>query len=119
MLSTTRGKSPRAAVSALVLASMLIVAAPAAADRYTAGSPGLGDELFPNAGNGGYDVTHYDLALDYDPVSDRVDGQAVITATATQDLDQFDLDLRDFATSSSSRSTGTRRVSRSRASRSS
>jgi aminopeptidase N len=48
-------------------------------------------------GNGGYDVTHYDLALDYDPVSDRLDGQAVITATATQDLDQFDLDLRDFA----------------------
>jgi aminopeptidase N len=89
--------SSRAAICALTLASMLTVAAPAPAERYTAGSPGLGDELFPNAGNGGYDVQHYDLALDYDPASDRLDGRAVITATATQDLDQFNLDLRDFA----------------------
>jgi hypothetical protein len=36
----------------------LVLAAPAAAERYMAGSPGLGDELFPNAGNGGYDVGH-------------------------------------------------------------
>ncbi len=28
------------------------------------GSDGLGDELFPSAGNGGYDVIHYDLDLD-------------------------------------------------------
>jgi aminopeptidase N len=75
----------------------LVLAAPAAAERYMAGSPGLGDELFPNAGNGGYDVGHYDLALDYDPATDRLEGRAVITATATQDLDQFDLDLRDWA----------------------
>ncbi len=29
----------------------------------TAGSPGLGDELFPALGNGGYDVAHYALRL--------------------------------------------------------
>src|SRR5436190_2057820 len=31
------------------------------------GDPGLGDPLFPLAGNGGYDVRHYALALAYDP----------------------------------------------------
>ena len=30
------------------------------------GSPGLGDPFFQLAGNGGYDVAHYGLALDYD-----------------------------------------------------
>ena len=32
--------------------------------RYTAGSAGAGDSYFPYAGNGGYDVRHYDLDLD-------------------------------------------------------
>ena len=31
------------------------------------GSPGLGDPFFKLAGNGGYDVGHYGLALDYEP----------------------------------------------------
>ena len=31
------------------------------------GGPGAGDPYFPLAGNGGYDVKHYDLTLDYTP----------------------------------------------------
>lgn len=58
-----------------------------------AGAPGLGDRLFPAAGNGGYDVTHYGLDLSYDPGSGRLAGTAVVTATATQDLSRFNLDL--------------------------
>ena len=35
--------------------------------RFTAGAPGVGDPYFPYAGNGGYDVQHYDLDLTYTP----------------------------------------------------
>ncbi|MFJ7149430.1 M1 family metallopeptidase [Streptomyces sp. NPDC100445] len=59
----------------------------------TAGGPGLHDPYFPKAGNGGYDVGHYALTLDYTPAGRRLTGTAVITARATQDLSAFDLDL--------------------------
>jgi hypothetical protein len=59
-------------------------------------APGLGDPLFQLAGNGGYDVAHYGLALDYDRASGELDGTAVISARATQSLARFDLDLRGF-----------------------
>lgn len=62
------------------------------------GSPGGGsgvrDPYFPKAGNGGYDVGHYDLTLSYDPATHRLTGKAVITARATEDLSAFDLDLK-------------------------
>jgi aminopeptidase N len=61
------------------------------------GSPGLGDPLFPLAGNGGYDVSRYVLQIGYEPATTVLDGTAVIVATATQDLAGFDLDLRGFA----------------------
>ena len=60
------------------------------------GSPGLGDPFFPLAGNGGYDVGHYGLALDYTPATGELDATAVIRARATQPLARFDLDLRGF-----------------------
>jgi aminopeptidase N len=66
---------------------------------FTPGSAGLGDPFFPNAGNGGYDVSHYGLTLDYTPSSNRLAGTAVITATATQNLSRFNLDLRGFSIS--------------------
>ena len=47
-----------------------------------AGSSGLGDPFFPNGGNGGYVVAHYDLKLAYDPGTDVLDGNVVVTATA-------------------------------------
>ncbi|MCC5479882.1 M1 family metallopeptidase [Streptomyces sp. NPDC059680] len=61
--------------------------------RGTPGGSGVRDPYFPKAGNGGYDVGHYDLTLDYTPSTRRLTGTAVITARATQDLSAFDLDL--------------------------
>jgi aminopeptidase N len=57
------------------------------------GAAGAGDPYFPTYGNGGYDVAGYDLDLRYDPRSGELGGTARITATATQDLSRFDLDL--------------------------
>jgi aminopeptidase N len=87
-----------AAVAALFGTTVGLAAVPSAqaADSFTPGSAGLGDPFFPNAGNGGYDVTHYDLTLDYEPATNQLTGTAVITATATQNLSTFDLDLRGF-----------------------
>ena len=58
-----------------------------------AGAPGLGDTYYPGYGNGGYDVHAYDLEVDYDPVTDRLDGEADIEARATQNLCSLSLDL--------------------------
>ncbi|RMI44536.1 M1 family peptidase [Actinomadura harenae] len=61
----------------------------------TPGSSGLGDAYFPEAGNGGYDVSHYDAALAYaGHASGRVDATVTVTATATRPLTRFDLDFR-------------------------
>lgn len=68
--------------------------------RFTAGADGSGDPYFPYAGNGGYDVQHYDLALRYAPPTDptvltgRLSGVATITLRATQDLQSLNFDLR-------------------------
>lgn len=59
----------------------------------TPGSPGLGDSYFPDYGNGGYDVGHYDLRLRYEPATDLLTGTTTILATATQDLSRFNLDF--------------------------
>jgi aminopeptidase N len=69
-------------------------AAPAAGP--SPGAPGSGDPYFPQQGNGGYDVRSYGLDLRYEPATRRLDGTAVIAATATQALSRFDLDLRGF-----------------------
>ncbi len=60
---------------------------------FVAGAPGVGDPYFPLAGNGGYDVKHYLLDLDYDPATDVLSGTATITAAATKNLSRFNLDL--------------------------
>ncbi|MEV0446190.1 M1 family metallopeptidase [Streptomyces spectabilis] len=57
------------------------------------GAAGRGDTLFPTLGNGGYDVSHYALALDYVPETNHLKGTATITARATQGLSSFNLDL--------------------------
>jgi aminopeptidase N len=67
---------------------------------YTAGAVGIGDPYFPLDGNGGYDVADYDLDLAYDPATGSIGGTATITATATQNLSAFNLDLDGLAVSS-------------------
>ena len=44
-------------------------------------------------GNGGYDVRHYDIDIDVDPVTNTISAQTTITAEATGDLTSFNLDL--------------------------
>jgi aminopeptidase N len=74
--------------------------APAAsAPTFAPGSEGIGDPYFPTYGNGGYDVAGYDLKLRYDPKSGQLGGSATITATATQDLSAFNLDLAHLTAS--------------------
>ena len=58
------------------------------------GAGDLGDTYYPGIGNGGYDVSHYDLNLKYDPATRILDGKVTITAAATQNLCRFNLDLR-------------------------
>jgi aminopeptidase N len=85
---------------AALMAAILAMPAPAwAADTFVAGSPGLGDPFFPLAGNGGYDVSNYSLRFTYDPGTRRLVGSAAVSATATQNLFRFDLDLRGFEVS--------------------
>ncbi|MGH3882779.1 MAG: M1 family metallopeptidase [Pseudonocardiaceae bacterium] len=71
---------------------------PAAAFQPVPGAAGIGDPYFPGAGNGGYDVTGYDIEIRYDPATDRLEGHTTVTARATQDLSRFNLDLKLPAT---------------------
>jgi aminopeptidase N len=84
----------------LALTAPVLVATPALADRYEPGSTTSGDPYFPQAGNGGYDVQHYDLTLAYDPATGQLDGTAVVTLEATADLSSFSLDLRGLTATS-------------------
>ncbi|GAB3869548.1 M1 family metallopeptidase [Kibdelosporangium lantanae] len=60
------------------------------------GTDGIGDAYYPDDGNGGYDVGAYDVSITYDPPSQHLDGDTTVTATATEDLDRFNLDLIGF-----------------------
>ena len=79
-------------VTAAVLAVVLGVQTSAQAAP-APGRPGAGDVYYPDYGNGGYDVDHYDIRLRYYPDTDRLTGTTTILATATQDLSAFDLDF--------------------------
>lgn len=72
-----------------------MLCAPAAgfAATFKPGAETLGDSLFPTIGNGGYDVRHYDLDLDYAVSKKRLDGTATIDAVATQGLSRLSMDL--------------------------
>ncbi len=54
----------------------------------------IGDSYFPGSGNTGYDVSHYDLQLRYNPAHRGITARTTITATATRRLESFHLDLR-------------------------
>ena len=86
------------AFAVCVLAALLVPSV-GAARQFAPGAAGAGDPFFPLAGNGGYDVRHYDLVLDYAPATNRMRGDVTVTAAATQDLSSFDLDLRGFTVS--------------------
>ncbi len=62
-----------------------------------AGSSGMGDSLYPQFGNGGYDVTHYTLDITVNDVAtSSLTAITTIEAKATQDLSSFNLDFIGF-----------------------
>jgi aminopeptidase N len=67
-----------------------------AAVNGTAGADGAGDAYYPTDGNGGYDALDYHVSISYDPATKKLDGDTVITATASADLSTFNLDLRGY-----------------------
>ena len=64
--------------------------------EFTPGSRSLGDELFPQIGNGGYDALHYTIELNYDPEANVFEAgtATTIVARATQNLSEFSLDFQ-------------------------
>ncbi|MFV2174287.1 M1 family metallopeptidase [Actinomadura sp. LOL_016] len=83
-----------AAVTLGAAAAVLVTAAPAGAGtRFAPGAPGAGDPYFPDMGNGGYDVRHYDVRLEYDPGTKGIEAVTRIRARATQNLSRFNLDF--------------------------
>ncbi|MFD7640694.1 M1 family metallopeptidase [Kitasatospora sp. NPDC059795] len=88
----------RRTATALAIATALgvaLTALPASA------ATGLGDPYFPDDGNSGYDVGHYDVRIAYDPArTDHLDGDTTVTARATRALDRLSLDLKGFTVAS-------------------
>lgn len=84
----------------MVIALVVSVAAAgtgaASADDGTVGAVGLGDSYDPTAGNGGYDVTSYDIVLSWEPTSGTIAATTTIVAVATQDLSAFNVDFVGF-----------------------
>ncbi|MFF0516874.1 M1 family metallopeptidase [Streptomyces sp. NPDC004250] len=79
-----------------IVASLLLPSSATAAGR-----GGLGDPYFPDDGNSGYNVDHYDVRVDYDPARPgHLDGDTTVTARATERLDTFHLDLKGFTVTS-------------------
>ncbi len=87
------GCVPAAGMTAANADGPSTAATPPAVRVAKAGAPGLDDPIFPSMGNGGYDVQHYSIALDVDVVSNTITGTATLSATATQLLSAFNLDL--------------------------
>ncbi|CAM4041337.1 M1 family metallopeptidase [Kibdelosporangium persicum] len=67
-----------------------------AVNQAGAGADGAGDPYYPTDGNGGYDVTDYNVSVSYDPAAGTLDGDTTVTANATADLNRFNLDLVGF-----------------------
>ncbi len=71
---------------ALGTAVALLPAAPA-------GARPAGDTLFPDQGNSGYQVRVYDVAMDYQPLTNRATARVLVRARAARTLDSFHLDF--------------------------
>ncbi|WP_431041821.1 M1 family metallopeptidase [Streptomyces sp. P1-3] len=77
---------------AALVAALLALAA-AAEPPAPAGPQGIGDRLYPQLGNPGYDVAAYDIAFRYHGNRRPLDAVTTIDAGATATLDRFNLDF--------------------------
>lgn len=83
----------RAGVCSVATGMAMVMLAATASAAPQPGAPGVGDPYYPHAGNGGYDVAHYNIRLRYQPATDHLAGTTTILATATTELSRFDLDF--------------------------
>ncbi len=74
-------------------AETTVVETPAPVTPEETGADGLGDPLYPQLGNGGYDVQHYTIDLTVDMASSAITGTTTIAALPTEPLTRFNLDL--------------------------
>ena len=90
-----------ATAAAVVVGSLTTAVAAVEAERRAPapGASGAGDPYFATDGNGGYDVRHYAVDVDYAVATGALTGTTTVTATATQELSRFNLDLVLDATS--------------------
>lgn len=58
----------------------------------TPGAPGLGDTVYPNLGNGGYQVAAYLIDMSYSAETRLIDAKVTIHARTSQQLSSFNLD---------------------------
>lgn len=93
MIRLSRAVAGAAAAASVLLLLAGATAAPAA---FAPGAKSVGDPLYPQIGNGGYDARHYEIELDYDSATNRfeVGTRTTITARATQNLSRFSLDFQ-------------------------
>ncbi|WP_326837587.1 M1 family metallopeptidase [Amycolatopsis rhabdoformis] len=99
MRGANRSRGHLLIISGALAAGLLAATSPAdavtaRAPQYTPGAPGAGDPYFPDMGNGGYDVSHYDIRLAFNPATQAINATTTIQAKATQNLSRFDLDFQ-------------------------
>ena len=94
--------TPAKGSGCLVADGQVTVTEPVEPPDFQPGSRSLGDELFPQTGNGGYDASHYEIELDYTPSTNLFNEgtKTTMTATATQDLSEFSMDFQNIPVSS-------------------
>lgn len=63
------------------------------------GAETVNDPLFPQLGNGGYDVSDYDLTIDFNALDEMIDAVAEIDLVPTQSLQRISFDLIGFSVS--------------------
>jgi aminopeptidase N len=97
--TTTAVESTTTTVATTTSTTSVTTTDPVVAAGGSAGSAGLGDPYNPAAGNGGYNVTHYDLDLDLDVATGALTGLATIDAIALDSLASFNLDLYNLGVS--------------------
>ncbi len=68
-------------------------------DSNQARKDGLGDPLFPQLGNSGYDALHYTLDLAVDVASNVVSGTSTMRARSAKELAAFNLDFESLGIS--------------------
>lgn len=96
--SSTQALPPTAQPSTSTLPPSAAVSA-TAGPTPIAGAAGIGDSYYPLAGNGGYDVIHYDVSFRYDPADGAFSATTIVTLQATDTpLATFNFDLQPTMT---------------------